>query len=220
MEDGGQAERRDESASTSHRAYGGFQRRSVRHCDHAPRARDRCPEGSGDDLWGALLDQWPSYLAYLVSFATIGAVWFAHSVITEALSGATSVLIRVNLLLLLVVAFLPFPTILLSEYVGEPDAERIAVTIYGLNLLLASVLVSTLWRYANRAGLVREDLTDGEVRALSSRLTPSLVSYAVVIVLGIFLPVVAVLGYLLIAIYLLLPLRELLRHYTHSGQER
>lgn len=178
------------------------------------------PEGSGDDLWGALLDQWPSYLAYLVSFATIGAVWFAHTVITEALSGATSVLIRVNLLLLLVVAFLPFPTILLSEYVGEPDAERIAVTVYGLNLLLASVLVSTLWRYANRAGLVREDLTDGEVRALSSRLTPSLVSYAVVIVLGIFLPVVAVLGYLLIAIYLLLPLRELLRQYIHSGQER
>lgn len=178
------------------------------------------PEGSGDDLWGALLDQWPSYLAYLVSFATIGAVWFAHTVITEALSGATSVLIRVNLLLLLVVAFLPFPTILLSEYVGEPDAERIAVTVYGLNLLLASVLVSTLWRYANRAGLVREDLTDGEVRALSSRLTPSLVSYAVVIVLGIFLPVVAVLGYLLIAIYLLLPLRELLRQYIHSRQER
>jgi uncharacterized membrane protein len=178
------------------------------------------PEGSGDDLWGALLDQWPSYLAYLVSFATIGAVWFAHTVITEALSGATSVLIRVNLLLLLVVAFLPFPTILLSEYVGEPDAERIAVTVYGLNLLLASVLVSTLWRYANRAGLVREDLTDREVRALSSRLTPSLVSYAVVIVLGIFLPVVAVLGYLLIAIYLLLPLRELLRQYIHSGQER
>ncbi|HUV49312.1 MAG TPA: TMEM175 family protein [Actinomycetes bacterium] len=178
------------------------------------------PEGSGDDLWGALLDQWSSYLAYLVSFATIGAVWFAHTVITEALSGATSVLIRVNLLLLLVVAFLPFPTILLSEYVGEPDAERIAVTVYGLNLLLASVLVSTLWRYANRAGLVREDLTDREVRALSSRLTPSLVSYAVVIVLGIFLPVVAVLGYLLIAIYLLLPLRELLRQYIHSGQER
>jgi len=178
------------------------------------------PEGSGDDLWGALLDQWSSYLAYLVSFATIGAVWFAHTVITEALSGATSVLIRVNLLLLLVVAFLPFPTVLLSEYVGEPDAERIAVTVYGLNLLLASVLVSTLWRYANRAGLVREDLTDREVRALSSRLTPSLVSYAVVIVLGIFLPVVAVLGYLLIAIYLLLPLRELLRQYIHSGQER
>ena len=173
------------------------------------------PEGSGDDLWGALLDQWPSYLAYLVSFATIGAVWFEHSVITEALSGATSVLIRVNLLLLLVVAFLPFPTILLAEYVGEPDAERIAVTVYGLNLLLASILVSTLWRYANRAGLVRVDLTDGEVRALSSRLTPSLVSYAVVIALGVFVPVVAVIGYLLIAIYLLLPLRELLRQYTH-----
>jgi hypothetical protein len=68
------------------------------------------PAGSGDDLLGALGDQWPSYLGYLVSFATIGAVWFAHTVITEYLDHADSVLIRLNLLLLLVVSFLPFPT--------------------------------------------------------------------------------------------------------------
>ena len=37
------------------------------------------PSGSGHDLLRALADQWPSYLAYLVSFATIGAVWFAHN---------------------------------------------------------------------------------------------------------------------------------------------
>jgi hypothetical protein len=49
------------------------------------------PAGSGDDLLGALGDQWPSYLGYLVSFATIGAVWFAHTVITEYLDHADSV---------------------------------------------------------------------------------------------------------------------------------
>jgi uncharacterized membrane protein len=52
------------------------------------------PAGSGEDLLGALGDQWPSYLGYPVSFATIGAVWFAHTVITEYLDHADSVLIQ------------------------------------------------------------------------------------------------------------------------------
>jgi uncharacterized membrane protein len=61
------------------------------------------PAGSDDDLLGALGDQWPSYLAYLVSFSTIGAVWITHTVITEYLDHADSALLRFNLLLLLLV---------------------------------------------------------------------------------------------------------------------
>ncbi len=56
------------------------------------------PADAEDHLMRALVDQWPSYLAYLVSFSTIGAVWFAHTVITEYLDHADSVLIRLNLL--------------------------------------------------------------------------------------------------------------------------
>jgi uncharacterized membrane protein len=81
------------------------------------------PSGSEENLLGAVVAQWPSYLAYLVSFSTIGAVWLEHTVITEFLGHATSVLIRLNLLLLLVVSFLPFPTKLLGEYVGEDAPE-------------------------------------------------------------------------------------------------
>jgi uncharacterized membrane protein len=95
------------------------------------------PSGSERDLLGAVVSQWPAYLAYLVSFSTIGAVWLEHTVITEYLDRATSVFIRLNLLLLMVVSFLPFPTRLLGEYIGEDEPERVAVTIYGLNLLLA-----------------------------------------------------------------------------------
>ena len=94
------------------------------------------PAGFEADLLGAALDQWPSYLAYLVSFSTIGAIWLEHTVITEFLERAASVFIRLNLLLLVVVSFLPFPTKLLGEYVGEEAPARVAVTIYGLNLFL------------------------------------------------------------------------------------
>lgn len=100
------------------------------------------PAGSGGDLLAVLGDEWPSYLAYFVSFASIGAVWLAHTVITEYLDHANSVLIRLNLLLLLVVSFLPFPTKLLAEYVKESEAERVAATVYGINLFLALAMVS------------------------------------------------------------------------------
>src|SRR4249919_922907 len=90
------------------------------------------PAGSGRNLLGAVLHEWPSYLAYLVSFSTIGAVWLGHVVITEYLERATPLLIRLNLLLLMVVSFLPFPTKLLAEYIREDRPERVAATIYGL----------------------------------------------------------------------------------------
>ncbi len=92
------------------------------------------PTGSEDDLWGAITDQWRSYLAYAVSFATIGALWLAHSVITEYLGRANALLVRLNLLLLMVVAFIPFPTRLLAEYGGDDDADRVATTIYGVTV--------------------------------------------------------------------------------------
>jgi len=169
------------------------------------------PTGSEDDLLKALADQWLSYLAYLVSFATIGAVWIKHTVITEYLDSATSVLIRLNLLLLMVVSFLPFPTRLVAEHIREEEAERVATAVYGINLLLASVLVGVLWRYAVGARLVRPDATDEDVAMLTKRLTPSLAGYVAMIVLGLFLPVLAVFGYLAIAVYIVAPFRAM-RH--------
>lgn len=164
------------------------------------------PAGSEEDLLGAIVEQWPSYLAYLVSFSTIGAVWLEHTVITEYLGRATSALFRLNLLLLMLVAFLPFPTRMLGEYIGTEDAARVAVTVYGLNLFLVSVLVSALWRYAVREGLIRADVEDADVRMLTKRLTPGLAGYLAMIVTGLFLPVLAVFGYLVIAVYILVPL--------------
>ncbi|HEY5852615.1 MAG TPA: TMEM175 family protein [Aldersonia sp.] len=174
------------------------------------------PGGSGDDLLGALVDQWPSYLAYLVSFSTIGAVWFGHTVITEYLDHANSVLLRLNLLLLLVVSFLPFPTRLLAEYVGETEPERIAATVYGINLLLAMIMVSVTWRYAVSEQLVRPDLANEDVKTLTKRLTPTLGVYVVMIALGLFLPVLAVFGYLAIAVFILLPFGALRHRSKHA----
>ena len=163
-----------------------------------------------------MLHAWPAYLAYFVSFSTIGAVWFMHTVITEYLDRADSVLIRLNLLLLLVVSFIPFPTKLLGEYVHESDPERIAATLYGINLLLSVVMVSVTWRYAVRGGLVRPDLSDEDVQTLTKRLTPTLGVYAVMILVGLFVPVLAVFGYLALALFILVPFSAF-RHRSRSA---
>jgi uncharacterized membrane protein len=178
------------------------------------------PAGSEDDLLGAVLDQWPSYLAYVVSFSTVGAIWLAHTAVTEYLDRADRWLMRINLLLLLFVSFLPFPTKLLAESVDHEDAGRVATTVYGVTLFVIAVLISGLWRYAVYERLVRPDAADEEVNVLTKKLTPGLGGYAAMIVLGIFLPVLAVLGYLAIAVYYLVPLGSLRRRPRRDRDQR
>ena len=91
-------------------------------------------------------------------------------------------LVRLNLLLLMVVSFIPFPTRLLAEYGGDDDADRVATTIYGLTIFAAVVLTSVVWRYAVGARLVRTDAADEHIADLTSRLTPGLAGYVVMLV--------------------------------------
>jgi len=163
----------------------------------------------GRNLLGAIGHLWPAYLAYAVSFSTIGAAWLGHNAITEYLGRADAAFVRLNLLLLLLVSFVPFPTRLVADYIHQTGAERVAVTFYGITLLLTTTLLMVLWRYAVRAKLVRPDLADEEVELLTERLTPGLAAYLVLIVSGLFLPLVAVIGYLAIALYYIIPFRRL-----------
>jgi len=164
---------------------------------------------AGHDLGAAIRGLWPSYLAYVASFSTIGAAWLAHNAITEYLEHADAAFVRLNLLLLLFISFLPFPTRLVADYIHQDRAERVAVTFYGIVLLLSSTLLLVLWRYAVRAHLVRPDTADEEIELLTERLTPGLGAYLVLIVSGLFLPVIAVIGYLGIALYYIIPFRRL-----------
>ena len=97
------------------------------------------PETAFDNLWQGIADQWPSYLAYATSFITIGGIWLAHHGIFRRLQYANQRLMVINLLLLMVVSFLPFPTKLMAEAIHHSDAERAAVIFYGGTLLVISL---------------------------------------------------------------------------------
>lgn len=85
-------------------------------------------------------------------------------------------------------------------------------------MLAALSLLSVVWRYAVRARLARTDMTDSELAALTRRLTPGLAGYVVLLGLGLFKPVVAVIGYLVIALFFIIPLgRGRRRRPARSG---
>jgi len=163
------------------------------------------------DVGHKLVEQWPTYLAYLVSFATIGNAWLNHSVITEYLERADAILLRLNLVLLFFVSVLPYPTHMLAEYLSSENAERIAVTVYGLNLLAIGAFTSLTWHYAVAEHLVSGDNKEEEVRAISAKLDPSLASYAIAIGIGLLWPKVTVVLYLAIALFVIIPFRAVSR---------
>lgn len=160
------------------------------------------PESAFEDLWKGIADQWPSYLAYATSFLTIGGMWLAHHGIFRRLASADGMVMRVNLLLLMLVSFLPFPTKLVAEAINQTTAaERAAVIFYGLVLLSISVVVGALWRYiAGHRDLLEPDVTDDDVRAIALLTTPNMGFYVVVVALALVAPQVAAFGYLLIAV--------------------
>jgi len=158
------------------------------------------PESDFDDLWAGIADQWPSYLAYATSFLTIGALWLAHHALFRRMRYADAIVVRINLLLLMVVAFLPFPTRLVAEAIDTTHAERAAVLFYGATLLLVSLLFTAMGRYvmARRELLLEE--RHGEVQQLVARLSPSLGFYAIVLALAALAPSVAAFGFLGVAL--------------------
>jgi uncharacterized membrane protein len=169
------------------------------------------PDTAANDLLAAILDQWPSYLAYVTSFLTIGVFWLQHSAVTSALRAADATLYRVNLLVLLLASFLPFPTKLVGQFVDERGAERIAVVFYGLSLLALDLALTAFIRYAaEQRHLIKDHITEETIDSALLH-QPSYAFYGGACAVGLLLPTVGVALFLIIALYLGVPGRTVRR---------
>jgi uncharacterized membrane protein len=163
-----------------------------------------------------VLDAWPFYLAYVVSFLTIGAAWLAHTGITDRLTKADVGFLRLNLLLLLVVAVMPFPTRLVAEGLDDVSGERVFVAMYGGALLAIRVLLYALDAYARRERLYAPGSVD-ETETVRRSILPVVGVYGVAIVIGLVQPAVAVGLYCGIAVVLMVPFGELRRLFLRRA---
>jgi len=158
-----------------------------------------------------VLHAWPSYLAYLTSFLTIGGAWLLHSALTEQLARIDQLFLRLNLLVLLVVVFLPFPTRLVSEALSNTGRERVYVTMYGLTLLAIRLLGSALDAYARHEHLYSSEGEGEELQSTQRKFLPVVTGYVIAIIVGLLAPVAAAALYAALAVYLVVPFREATR---------
>lgn len=102
---------------------------------------------SGSHVSHALADQWPSYVAYLVSFLTIGVIWINHHAMLRRLVAVDHSVLVYNLVLLMFVGILPWTTAVLAEYLREHEGEHLAAGIYSASFLAMSIAFYAMHRH-------------------------------------------------------------------------
>jgi uncharacterized membrane protein len=127
---------------------------------------------SGGHIGGALSHAWPSYVAYAVSFVTIGIMWMNHHLVMTQVGRIDRRFTVANIGLLMCIAFVPFPTRLVAEHVRDSSA-RDAALAYGFTMTTTAIFFSIVWFYAARGGrLLREDADPRTVAGISRSYLP------------------------------------------------
>jgi uncharacterized membrane protein len=162
------------------------------------------PIGRGNNVAHEELSDWPRYVAYVVSFLTIGIMWLNHHALIGQIRLVNRPLLIMNLLLLMGVVAVPWPTTLVAEHLTGPAASggEAATVTYGLVLLLISIAFSTMWVYVGmRAAEVAERPDRPRERVKTLRFMAGLGGYAIAVAVSLFSPGAAMAMYGLIAFY-------------------
>jgi len=128
----------------------------------------KVPSPGSGELAGQLLKQWPSYVSFAMSFAFIGIMWMNHHRLFTHIERCDNLLLVFNLLLLLGVTVVPFPTAVLAVHLGRPD-QRTAVILFNATYVFIAVFFNVLWRYAasSERGLLAPDVDTASVESLT-----------------------------------------------------
>ncbi len=146
------------------------------------------------------------YISYILSFVIIGIIWVNHHITFRYIRRMNRKLLSLNILFLMCVAFIPYPTALLGEYITKPDGY-FAAEFYSGTMFITSALFYLIWMYGVWNGrLVGADVDMALVRAHAGRglLAPGL--YLLSFIIAFFNVYVSLAIYALIAILFIVPL--------------
>jgi uncharacterized membrane protein len=135
---------------------------------------------------------WPSYLAYVVTFMLIGQVWANHHVMFDHILAADRLVLFLNTVLLMDIAFLPFAASVLATAFREGQGQRIAIVLHGMTFELAAILFNVIWWYVRDQRLVSKDLHPAHAKAIARRFQLALVWIGAGTLLGVVLPALGV----------------------------
>jgi uncharacterized membrane protein len=143
------------------------------------------------DLARALGDHWARFGAYALSFLGIGLAWLQHHAVFEHIRSVDRTILLLNLLFLAAIAFLPYPTSLLGDYIQETDNATVAAVIYSGAWIVATAALTLLWRHSMRTGAA---MGPG-ARRLASYYRGTLVAYVVFTAVALISPIAMVVLY-------------------------
>jgi uncharacterized membrane protein len=147
------------------------------------------PANLHDSLGQELLQIWPQYLAYAISFATIGIICVNHHAVLVQVGRVDRSFLFLNLGLLLSVAFIPFPTRVLAEFVRTQDDGRAAALLYGVTMMVMSVTFLSVWLYASVGRrLTVPDADSQAISGITRSFLPGLPMYTVATLIALVSP--------------------------------
>ncbi len=126
------------------------------------------------DLWIAMVAIWPRLVTYLMSFMTLGIFWVGQQTQLSFYQRVDRNYTWLQIGFLAVVAVVPFSTALLSEFI----TYRLALVVYWLNIFLLGAMLFVGMRYAIRAGITKDGLTEDLKRLFAKRVLVAQALYA------------------------------------------
>jgi uncharacterized membrane protein len=155
-------------------------------------------------LGQGLLHIWASYVAYAVSFVTIGVIWINHHGVMAQIAKVDRLFLLVNVIFLMLIAFIPFPTRLLAEHIMADGAQAAALA-YGITLTGTAVMFNVMWQYAaHDKRLLRENASERAVRGITRSYLPGPFIYLVATVSAVVSPQLSAVLYAAIALFYVL----------------
>lgn len=129
------------------------------------------------DLKEQLLHLWPAYIAYAVSFLTVGIMWVNHHQMFRHFERVDRPLLLLNILLLMCISFTPFPTRVVAEHATNGADRQAAAVLYGLTMTVTAIFFFATWHYGSRR-LLRSDTDMREVSGITRSYLPGAPTYA------------------------------------------
>jgi uncharacterized membrane protein len=140
-----------------------------------------------------ILEQWPEFFGFVLSFAVIGLYWVLHRRTFIYIEKHGRGVVFFNLVFLLMVAFIPYATSVFTTYPGQ-----LGITFIAGSLALTGYSLAFLWIYASRKRLVAEGLTSSTLQIQAARFLASPIVFTASIVVAVFSPTLAILTWFLL----------------------
>jgi len=153
------------------------------------------------DLGAQIVDIWPSYLAYAVSFVTIGIMWINHHTMMDQIKRADRRFLVATIGLLMCIAFVPYPTRVVAEHIRGAGAQDAAL-LYGFTLVVTAIFFNINWFYASRGRrLLRADADRAIVSGVTRAYIPGPYIYLGATLVAFASPKASVILFMLIALF-------------------